>query len=79
MGRYDGIEELELDTNGAGLRIGALQWPAVRYRRNTVRADNQAIKLDEAGARALVFEACGNSIDAHLVARYAQKLLLQDL
>ena len=22
MGRYDGIEELELDTNGAGLRIG---------------------------------------------------------
>ncbi|WP_428681713.1 glycosyltransferase family 2 protein [Reyranella sp.] len=64
---------------GAGLRIGALQWPAVRYRRNTVRADGQAIKLDEAGARALVFKACGDSIDARLVARYAQKLLLLDL
>ena len=64
---------------GAGLRIGALQWPAVRYRRNTARADVQAIKLDEAGARALVFEACGDSIDARLVARYAQKLLLRDL
>lgn len=64
---------------GAGLRIGALQWPAVRYRRNTVRADIQAVKLDEAGARALVFEACGDSIDARLVARYAQKLLLRDL
>ncbi len=64
---------------GAGLRIGALQWPAVRYRRNTARADVQAVKLDEAGARALVFEACGDSIDARLVARYAQKLLLRDL
>lgn len=64
---------------GAGLRIGALQWPAVRYRRNTVRADIQAVKLDEAGARALVFEACGDSIDARLVARYAQKILLRDL
>ncbi|WP_422035598.1 glycosyltransferase family 2 protein [Reyranella sp.] len=64
---------------GAGLRIGALQWPAVRYRRNTARADVQAVKLDEAGARALVFEACGDSIDARLVARYAQKLHLRDL
>ncbi|WP_425065313.1 glycosyltransferase family 2 protein [Reyranella sp.] len=64
---------------GAGLRIGALQWPAVRYRRNTARADVQAVKLDEAGARTLVFKACGDSIDAALVARYAQKLLLLDL
>lgn len=64
---------------GASLRIGALQWPAVRYRRNTARADVQAIKLDEAGARTLVFEACGASIDAPLIARYAQKLLLLDL
>lgn len=51
----------------------------MRYRRNTVRADVQAVKLDEAGARTLVFEACGDSIDARLVARYAQKLLLLDL
>ena len=64
---------------GAGLRIGALQWPAIRYRRNTARADVQAVKLDEAGARALVFKACGASIDAAMVARYAQKLLLLDL
>lgn len=64
---------------GSGLRIGALQWPAVRYRRNTIRADIQAVKLDEAGARALVFAACGDSIDARLIARYAQKLLLLDL
>ena len=64
---------------GAGLRIGALQWPAIRYRRNTARADVQAVKLDEAGARTLVFKACGDSIDAALVARYAQKLLLLDL
>ncbi len=64
---------------GAGLRIGALQWPAVRYRRNTVRADIQSIKLDEAGARALVFEACRDSIDTRLVARHAQKLQLADL
>jgi GT2 family glycosyltransferase len=64
---------------GAGLRIGALQWPAVRYRRSTARADIQSIKLDEAGARALVFEACGNSIDALLLARHAQLLQLADL
>lgn len=64
---------------GAGLRIGALQWPAVRYRRNTARADIQSIKLDEAGARALVFEACRDSIDTRLVARHAQQLQLADL
>ncbi|MDB5580902.1 MAG: hypothetical protein JWR80_6078 [Bradyrhizobium sp.] len=64
---------------GAGLRIGALQWPAVRYRRNTVRADIQSVKLDEAGARALVFEVCQDSIDTRLVTRHAQKLELADL
>ena len=64
---------------GAGLRIGALQWPAVRYRRDMVRADQQAIKLDVAGARSLVFGAYRGSFDAVLVARYAQKLQLSEL
>jgi glycosyltransferase involved in cell wall biosynthesis len=64
---------------GAGLRIGALQRPAVKYRRNTVRADLQPIKLDEGGARALVFEAYAGRFDAALVARYAQMLQLTEL
>lgn len=64
---------------GAGLRVGALQWPAVRYRRDTVRADQQAIKLDAAGARAMVFDAYRCSFDAVLVARYAQNLQLSEL
>ncbi len=63
----------------AGLRIGALQWPAVRYRRNTARADMVANKLDQEGARSLVFEAYGGAFDAELVARYAQKQHIEDL
>jgi GT2 family glycosyltransferase len=63
----------------AGLRIGALQWPAVRYRRNAARADQEANKIDQEGARAFVFEAYGNAFDATLVARYAQKLQLEEL
>lgn len=62
----------------SGLRIGALQWPAVRYRRDTERADLAANKLDQEGARTFVFEAFGNSFDPALVARYAQKLDLLD-
>ena len=64
---------------GRGLRIGVLQWPAVRYRRDTVRADIQSAKLDQAGARALVFNAYGGRFDAEMVARYAQHLELGDL
>jgi GT2 family glycosyltransferase len=64
---------------GLGLRIGVLQWPAVRYRRDTARADNQAIKLDVASARALVFKAYRGRFDAELVVRYAQNLELGDL
>ena len=64
---------------GAGLRIGALQRPAVKYRRNAVRSDLQPIKLDEAGARALVFEAYASRFDPALVARYAQMLQLREL
>lgn len=63
----------------AGLRIGALQWPAVRYRRNITRADLEANKIDQEGARAFVFEAYGEAFDAKLVARYAQKLQLDEL
>jgi len=62
----------------AGLRIGALQWPALRYRRDTARADMAANKLDQEGARSLVFEAYRGAFDAELVARYAQKLQLEE-
>lgn len=64
---------------GRGLRIGVLQWPAVRYRRDTARADIQSAKLDQAGVRALVFKAFGGRFDAEMVARYAQHLELGDL
>lgn len=62
-----------------GLRIGALQWPAVHYRRDTLRADTSAKKLDFEGARSLVFEAYDNSFDAALLGRYAQKLQFEEL
>lgn len=64
---------------GRGSRIGVLQWPAVRYRRDTARADIQSAKLDQAGARALVFKAYRGRFDAEMVARYAQNLELGDL
>lgn len=64
---------------GRGLMIGVLQWPAVRYRRDTARADIQAAKLDQAGVRALVFDAYRGRFDAEMVARYAQNLELGDL
>ncbi len=62
-----------------GASIGVLQWPAVRYRRDTARADVQSAKLDQAGARALVFKAYRGRFDAEMVARYAQNLELGDL
>lgn len=62
-----------------GLRIGALQWPAVRYRRDTARAGTVANKLDQEGARSLVFEAYGDNLDGPLLARYAQKLHLDEM
>jgi hypothetical protein len=61
-----------------GFRIGALQWPAVRYRRDTARADLGPHKLDHEGARTLVLEAFGDRFDAELVARHAQMLHLAD-
>ena len=63
----------------AGLRIGALQVPAVRYRHSATRALAQPAKLDEAGARALVFDAYRGRFDADLVARFAQQLQLGDI
>ena len=62
----------------AGLRIGALQWPAVRYRRDSGRAELATKKLDQEGARALVFEAYRGALDGELLARYAQKLQLEE-
>jgi hypothetical protein len=38
-----------------------------------------AHKLDQEGARALVFEVYGDAFDARLVARYAQVLQLAEL
>jgi glycosyltransferase involved in cell wall biosynthesis len=63
----------------AGLRIGALQWPAVRYRRNMARADMAANKLDQEGARSFVFQVYGGAFDGELMARYAQKLHTEEL
>lgn len=62
-----------------GFRIGALHRPAVRYRRDTARADLAPQKLDQEGARAFVLEAFGNGFDAELIGRYAQLLHLPDL
>jgi hypothetical protein len=60
-----------------GLRIGVLQWPAVRYRRSAARSDLVAQKLDQEGARAMVFAAYEGVFDAELIARYAQMLNLE--
>lgn len=63
----------------AGLRIGALQWPAVRYRRDAARSDLGAHKFDQEGARFFVFEVYGDAYDAGMIARYAQKLYLSEM
>jgi hypothetical protein len=77
---YPGLDWVTLaKAQAAGLRIGALQWPAVRYRRNTTSADLSANKLDQEGVRRLVFEAYGRTFDGPLLARYAQKLHLEEL
>lgn len=78
--RYPSLDWVALARAQAmGLRIGALQWPAVRYRRNTARTDASGIKLDQDGARSLVFEAYGTNLNAALLARYAQKLHLEEM
>lgn len=79
-GEYPSLDWVSLaKAYGRGMRIGVLQWPAVRYRRDTARADIQSAKLDQAGARALVFKAYRGRFDAEMVARYAQNLELGDL
>jgi len=78
--RYPSLDWVALARAQAmGLRIGALQWPAVRYRRDTARTDASGIKIDLEGARSLVFEAYGTNLDAALLARYAQKLHLEEM
>lgn len=64
---------------GAGLRIGALQWPAVRYRRDTARSDLGAHKMDHEGARFFVFDVYNNAFNAKLVAGFAQKMQADEL
>jgi hypothetical protein len=66
-------------SRAAGLRIGALQWPAVRYRRDIRRAELSANKIDQKGAREFVFEAYGGKYDAEVIGRYAQMLQLEEL
>lgn len=79
-GEYPSLDWVSLaKAYGRGLKIGVLQWPAVRYRRDTARADIQSAKLDQAGVRALVFRSYGGRFDAVMVARYAQHLELGDL
>lgn len=78
--RYPSLDWVALaKAQARGLRIGALQWPAVRYRRDTSRTDASGIKIDQEGARALVLEAYGTNLDAALLARYAQKLQLEEM
>lgn len=77
---YPSIDWVTLaKSQAAGLRIGALQSPAVRYHRDTARADMAANKLDQEGARLFVFEAYAGAFDAELLARYAQNLQFEEL
>jgi Glycosyl transferase family 2 len=60
----------------AGLRIGVLQKPAVRYARDLSDVDRKWRKRDQEGARRAVLAAYGGAIDCELVARLAQGLTL---
>ena len=61
----------------AGLRIGVIQEPAIRYAREIGDHDRKWRKRDQEGARSAVLRAYGNAFDPVLVARLAQGLLLQ--
>ena len=56
----------------AGLRIGALHYPAIRYTRDLRDQDRKWRKNDQEGVRGAVLAAYGGAFDAGLVARVAQ-------
>ena len=56
----------------AGLRIGVLMDPAIRYARRVGDDLNNWLKLDREGGRRAVLEAYGEALDAPLLARFAQ-------
>ncbi|SEQ36646.1 Glycosyl transferase family 2 [Faunimonas pinastri] len=58
----------------AGLRIGVLQDPALRYARRLGGEATNWLKNDGEGAKRFVLETCGSAIDGALVARFAQAL-----
>jgi hypothetical protein len=60
----------------AGLRIGVLQQPAVRYARSLAAAARNWRKYDQEGARSAVLRAYGGRFDAELVARVALAAML---
>lgn len=61
----------------AGLRIGVLQDPALRYARRLDGRETNWLKRDVEGGRRAVLEAYGDAIDGALVARFAQGLQLR--
>ena len=60
----------------AGLRIAALQQPAIRYARNPYDEDRKWRKRDQEGARGAVLAAYGEAFDRLLVAKVAQGAML---
>jgi len=64
---------------GRGARIGVLQRPAVRYRRDIVRAAGAWPKFDRENSRSRVFAALAGRWDPELVARFAQKRHIEDV
>lgn len=61
----------------AGLRIGVLQDPAVRYARRLDGRDTNWLKRDLEGGRRAVLQAYGDKVDGAFVARFAQGLQLR--
>lgn len=74
---YPGADWVMLSrAQAAGMKIGVLQQPAYRYRRDPGRAHSNWQKFDRHGVRTLVFDGYGSSYDPQLVAKYAQGLWL---
>ncbi len=61
----------------AGLRIGVLIEPAVRYARSLGGEEHNWMKNDVEGARRAVHDAYGRAIDGPLIARLAQGLIYE--
>lgn len=59
-----------------GLRIGALQTPAVKYRRDLLDVERKWRKRDKEGALKAVLDAYDGAYDAQLLARFAHGLAM---